>query len=214
MTGLRKTLKKLPGYNAFRRFWAYPEYLYWQVRGKPQHRIPHLLKEAIVKRYARDFGLKVLVETGTYYGDMVNATQDLFQEIYTIEIDSWLHQRAQREFARRSHIHLLLGDSKDVLSRLMPDLRQPALFWLDGHFCGGITGQGDLETPILGELECIFRHPVPGHVLLIDDAKWFNGTHDYPTLDELKRHIEQKYPGRRFELADDVIRIHHPRATA
>jgi hypothetical protein len=52
------------------------------------------------------------------------------------------------------------------------------LFWLDGHFCGGVSAHGDKGTPILEELNLILSHRVKEHVILIDDARLFNGTFD------------------------------------
>ena len=36
-------------------------------------RSPHLLKQKTVLEYARRYNLKTLIETGTYYGEMVAA---------------------------------------------------------------------------------------------------------------------------------------------
>ena len=57
------------------------------------------------------------------------------------------------------------------------------------------------------ELQAIFSHPVSGHMVLIDDARDFKGTDDYPGIDELRRFV-QDLPGRwRFEVADGIIGI-------
>jgi hypothetical protein len=186
------------------------ELLRWKLRGCPAPP-PRLVKQQIVREYARDFRLDVLVETGTYFGEMIAATESGFREIWSIEIDAWLHQRAQKVFAAKPHIHLLLGDSRDVLPQVLAKLDRPALFWLDGHFSGGITGKGSSETPILQELEAIARHRVKEHVLLIDDARDFTGKNDYPSVEQMRHYVGERFPGRAFQLENDIIRIHFPR---
>jgi hypothetical protein len=64
-----------------------------------------------------------------------------------------------------------------------------------------------LETPISNEVQAILEHRVKGHVILIDDARNFDGSHDYPDLSDLRSSVVSKYPQATFEVADDVIRI-------
>ena len=87
-------------------------------------------------------------------------------------------------------------------------MNEPCLFWLDGHYSEGITAKGQLNTPILAELNHILNHSIKDHVILIDDARCFNGLDDYPTIDELKKIIVDKKPALQFSVADDIIRIH------
>ena len=53
-----------------------------------------------------------------------------------------------------------------------------------------------------------FRHPVKNHVILIDDARLFNGTNGYPTLGEVKEAAETTRPDFSFYVEQDIIRIH------
>jgi hypothetical protein len=168
---------------------------------------PHLVKQSIVRHYARRFGLRTLVETGTYLGDMVEAMQHTFTRIYSVELDRDLHERAQARFAGREHIHLLQGDSGAVLLTVLQKLREPTLFWLDGHWSGGITAKGEKETPIVAECEAVLSHPVRGHVILIDDARCFTGENDYPTVAEM-RALCERHAAVTFEVDADVIRVH------
>jgi hypothetical protein len=70
MKAFRKFLQRTPFYGAYKALGHYPDYWYWQLRGRPI-RSPHLLKQRTVRQYADRYGLRVLVETGTYYGEMV-----------------------------------------------------------------------------------------------------------------------------------------------
>jgi hypothetical protein len=40
---------------------------------------------------------------------------------------------------------------------------------------------------------------------MIDDARMFNGTRDYPTLDELEKYIQKEQPKYKMTIDNDVI---------
>jgi hypothetical protein len=170
---------------------------------------PHLVKQRAVLDYASRFGIRVLVETGTYMGAMIDATKHHFDRIYSIELDQALHERAVRKFRRDANVTLLQGDSGSKLADVLAVLDDAALFWLDAHFSGGITSRGDLDTPIVAEVRQLLAHPLAGrHVVLIDDARLFDGTHDYPTLATLRELVASLAPSFVVEVRDDVLRLH------
>jgi hypothetical protein len=68
-----------------------------------------------VQDYGRKYSLQTLVETGTAKGKMVQASQDHFHRIISIEYDPGLHQQAKIKFANQSHIILLEGDSGELI---------------------------------------------------------------------------------------------------
>ncbi len=51
------------------------------------------------ERIRERFGLTTLVETGTYYGEMIAAVGSQFQRIYSIELDPRLADMAKTAFA-------------------------------------------------------------------------------------------------------------------
>ena len=179
----------------------------WNRKGNPIP-APDVVKQRTVKEYAKIFSVETFIETGTYLGDMVNAVMDTFNKIYSIELDKTLYEQAKKKFSRHRKISIFHGDSSKVLPVILADISGPCLFWLDGHYSGGITAKGDFNTPIIQELNCILDHTIRGHVILIDDAREFNGYNDYPTIEELKKRIFKKYPDWKFDIKDDIIRIH------
>lgn len=198
-------LRRAPFYTSLKAIGHYPDYWYWILRGKPV-RSPHLLKQRTVLAYGKQYGLRTLVETGTYYGEMVSATKSHFDQIYSIEQDPELAARATRRFAGSPHIHILQGDSQLVLPELLASLTQPALFWLDAGYYGWSGLQGNQQR--LGvELDAILRHPVRGHVILMDDAHGLNGQNGAPTVEEVAKGIESQFPGRKVEVGYDILRI-------
>ena len=205
-----ETAKNVVRRTHFYRFVEYAQqrydYHHWIKRGKAGP-APHICKQAIIRAYARTYGLRTLIETGTYLGSMINAMKGEFDEIISIELDQKLSEMARRRFAGYGHISIVRGDSAEILPKLLQDVRKPCLFWLDGHYSGGVTAKGATETPIVQELLEILRHPVDGHVVLVDDARKFNGEGDYPTLAEIRRLVDEHRPDWKVAVKEDIIQI-------
>jgi hypothetical protein len=160
----------------------------------------------VVKEFGERFSLRLLIETGTFLGDMVYAMRNQFDHIISIELGNVLYLHAVLRFIGQRHIRILHGDSTRVLVEILGWLREPALFWLDAHYSGRVTAKGNIETPIVEEVMAIVAHPIKQHVILIDDARCFNGVGDYPTLHTLRALVAR--PGFVFEVRDDIIRIY------
>ena len=141
-------------------------------------------------------------------GGTVYALKDRFKTIYSIELSDSLMEKARHRFRGYPHINILHGDSGELLPELLSDIRTQCLFWLDGHYSAGVTARASVDTPIVNELMTIFDHKIKNHVILIDDARLFNGTEDYPTIEELRELFAKKRPDYQFSVVNDVIRAH------
>jgi hypothetical protein len=205
MKSLRHLLRRTPFYGLYKAAGHYPDYWYWKLRGEPV-RSPHLLKQRTVREYAERFGLRVLVETGTYYGEMVAAMKKRFTEIYSVEYEHALAVRAQKKFSPLAHIHIVEGDSQKAIPEIIGRLKQPALFWLDAGYYGWAGLQGDKQR-LTSELEAILHDQRHRHVILMDDARGLNGQNGAPTVEQLKQRIETDFPGRKVEVKHDILRI-------
>jgi hypothetical protein len=190
---------------SIRPFTEWRVYWKWHRRGRliPA---PPIVKQRIVKGCLRRSGASTVVETGTFKGDMVDALAPIARRIVSIELDDQLYAAARRRFAGQRHIELVHGDSAALLPRILGDLDRPAFFWLDGHYTGAGSARTEIDSPILAEIEALLVHPVPGHVVLIDDAREFSGTGGYPTIDELRSMILKRQPLSQFSVADDIVR--------
>ena len=177
----------------------------WKRNGRPSPP-PHIIKQMIVRTYARQYRLPVLVETGTKFGDMLLGVENEFERIHSIELGDELVRKARARFAANPHIEIIHGDSGRELKSLLERIDRPALFWLDSHFGGGGTVRGDTETPIVAELTHILNAPDLKHVILIDDARYFGTKPDYPPLDELRALVTQRRAVD-IRVRHDVIRI-------
>jgi hypothetical protein len=166
--------------------------------------LPYRFKRGMIQRAMRELGLRALVETGTYLGDTPWYFRLRLPRIHTIEVGDVLFEEARRRFARWPNVTVHHGDSAKVLASLVPTLDSPTLFWLDGHFDGGITGRGDLDCPIFAELEAILGSMKSRWAVLIDDARSF-GHGDYPSLDVLRSFVAARRPDFSMWVENDVI---------
>jgi hypothetical protein len=168
--------------------------------------VSYVTKHSAIRKAAQKYHIKTLVETGTYLGDTMYMLYPDFDALYSIELSPIFHNRAKKRFRSMPNIHLLQGDSGKEMAKLVTKLKAPALFWLDGHYSGGITAKGDKECPVLEELDAIFRSAAD-HVIYIDDARLFNGQHDYPTIEEVKNIVAAARPNYMVKVENDCIQI-------
>jgi hypothetical protein len=169
--------------------------------------LPDLMKRSIIQKIASDHGIEVFVETGTYRGDTLWCFRSKFRKIFSIEVQPQLARLAARRFSEHAHIEIIEGDSAKKLAEIIPRIDGSALFWLDGHYSAGITGRGEEDCPIWGELASIngkLPHP---YVIIVDDARCFGVNEGYPTLGELRAYVSEKLPSHRMSVENDLIRI-------
>ncbi len=195
-----------PIYNIYRAVQEQREVRRWNTRGRPSPP-PHMIKRNTLLAYQQKHGIRVLVETGTFQGDMIYAMRNVFSRIISIELDHGLHTSAFRRFSKMKHVEVLWGNSSELLPAVLESIDEPALFWLDGHYSGPGTARGAEDTPILRELSCVLKDISRNHVVLIDDAREFTGCDGYPTIGRLAEITLRLNPGASVRIADDIIRI-------
>ena len=175
----------------------------WYLSGRPNP-VPHLVKISVINYYKEKYKINVLVETGTYLGDMVKAQLNNFSRIYSVELSLELWKKAAKRFKNDKHVRIIQGDSGKCLWELVPEINERAIFWLDGHYSAGATAKGDKDCPIIEELGAIFTTGI-NHILLIDDARLFVGVDDYPTINELTSFILSHFTKSIITIDSDII---------
>jgi hypothetical protein len=183
----------------------------WRRRGSPLPP-PDVVKQLVLLGLAKRYSLRLFVETGTSFGDMVRAMIPHFDRIWTIELGDRLYAEAQEKFRDARNVELIHGDSGRELGHLLPTLDAPALFWLDAHYSGGplrraTSARGEKDTPILEELGHLLSAVETRHVLVIDDARLFGTDPAYPTLDAVAAFVKSRSPQRRVRYDCDCIQI-------
>jgi hypothetical protein len=181
-------------------------------------------KSRMLIRYGRELATPTLVETGTYEGETVAACLPHFKRIFTIELDQSLYEAARDRFKGEPTVTVIHGDSYSELRRVASRLNEPAIFWLDAHYCAGPTAKGPHDPPLLWELRAILERG-KSDVILIDDAhhmgvepglfqRWVRRTFlkrmlpagpDYPKVEEIRQILGER--ASMFEIRDDIIRV-------
>lgn len=208
MSSLKQLLPYIP--ESLRDYYLNKKYnnqlVRWKKNGCPLP-TPHIIKQQAIFFYKKKYQVDTLIETGTYLGDMVYAQRNNFTKIYTIELSSILFKRSQKRLRKYKNIEVIHGDSGVLLSSIVQKTTNKAIFWLDGHYSGGITAIGNYESPIVLEVKSILESKIE-HIILIDDARNFNGTNDYPTITELKEIImKSRFINSSLIIENDIIKI-------
>lgn len=204
MPTLKQRLKLSPLFAPLNALYSWFVRLAWRVKGKPLPP-PHEVKQRHILSLRGKWPTDTLIETGTYRGKMVFAMRPYFSCIYSIELAPELASRAQRIFGKTPSVHIIHGDSGTELPRIVETLKNPAIFWLDGHYSGGETAQSSEHSPLRAELGCIFSSPIKGHIVAIDDAHLFNGTDGYPSPEELRDMVSEIAADYAIEFNDNMV---------
>lgn len=176
------------------------------------------IPKELVKKIVAAAKFDNFVETGTFQGGSCFWAAGYFKNVYTIEIDPETSRNTAAKPECPKNIEFLVGNSKDVLPKLVKErLRGRSFFWLDGHWCGG--GGKDEECPLMEELEAI--KDLKDAVIFIDDARCFlgpppephNATH-WPGIDTIFAKLKEYYPDNYTTIQDDVIMSAPPDVTA
>jgi hypothetical protein len=157
------------------------------------------------------FKAKVFFETGTNRAETAVWASTNFERVFTVEAYEPLYQKAVETFGNRKNIQFLEGDSRTHIKSLTSSLTEPAIFWLDAHWCGEQTfGKSD-ECPLVGELELLNASKVP-HIVLIDDARLFlapppapHEASHWPDISTICRLLTDHSSKRYVAVHDDVI---------
>lgn len=118
------------------------------------------------------FSIEVFVETGTFKGKTSVWASGVFKDVYTIENSKALFDSTSKSLTAYKNIHPLYGNSSRQLGNVLSEIKQPAIFWLDAHWCGGNTYGNDEPCPLLDELR-IIKQSGNNHIIMIDDARFF-----------------------------------------
>jgi len=163
-----------------------------KIRNRPF--IPHSLMKLHNLKFCRDVtGAQTAVEIGYYKGMTAKRLSRLFQNVVTVEIMPELHEIAKKRCRTKRNVELLLGDGSELLPSIAERVSSAVLF-LDGHFSGGETGQGDEPEPVLEELDLIANSLQSFEAIVVDDFRLFGVEDGWPTKSEVMLKIERLLP--------------------
>lgn len=163
-----------------------PEKLIWRINDYALP-APRKVKRATLLRYAlpnADW-----IETGTYLGETTRFLSRKFPKthVFTIEPAKEIYEFSAKKLRKFSNIFVYSGTSETELEKCLAASQKQVNLWLDGHYSGDVTFKGDVDSPILHELEIIARalNSKNEIVIFIDDYRLFVD-HDlncYPPFD-------------------------------
>ena len=135
------------------------------------------LSTEINKQY-RNIDFDTFIETGTHIGSTTFEIAPYFKEIHTIELSKEFYDYCVSESLKRgiNNIEFYHGSSDLVLFDIINKVKKPSIFFLDSHWSQDNTARGDIDVPLLKELEVIRKRNLPD-ILFIDDQRLF-GTHN------------------------------------
>lgn len=163
----------------------------------------------LISTIQENFKYRNFIETGTYMGATSIWASSLFEKVYTIEVNPKLSSQAAMNANGKSNIRFIHGDSATELGKVSENLEGSSLYWLDGHWCGGVEKLTH-ECPLMHELNVITIKEQD--IILIDDARFFMGIvpaphkpEEWPRIDEVISALKLKYPAHAIIIEYDII---------
>lgn len=152
----------------------------------------------------------IFVETGTHYGNTLKNVLSFFKEIHTIELSENFYNRALNIFNDYKNVKFYLGDSSELLAKIINVLNNPTIFFLDGHFSSEDTAQGKKDVPLIEELISINNSFLHESIIIIDDYRLFGTNFNENWLEITEENILNCLEGRiiSFEIKDDRFIIY------
>jgi hypothetical protein len=149
-------------------------------------RINPIAKRMLILKLSREKNIKTLVETGTYLGLSTKFFAKQFLKVISVELNPDLYNFNVKYLKSFDNLNLFLGDSSNILEDIINSDISESTFYLDAHASGGITSMGENPSPIKRELEILSNFSyLEKSIVIIDDARAFDGTNSYPHLNYL-----------------------------
>jgi len=154
------------------------------------------------------------VESGTHRGETILNMENLFENLYTIEV---VKQKFKNVKNKSKKINFILGKSDEVFKKLLPTIKENTIFFLDAHssLVGNFSKYGVKDCPLIEEIiniNNLFKNNKA--IIIIDDYRLFekkteSGDWRYITkekiLEILKPRITKVY--HRSSVFDDLDRL-------
>lgn len=112
------------------------------------------------------------IETGTLNGDTIFSLEPYFDKLYTVEFSEKYYNNTKNKY-NGNKINFILGDSSIVFENLLPNITDKCIFFLDGHWSGGDTGQSTKDCPLDEEITHINNLFTNDAIIIVDDFRLF-----------------------------------------
>lgn len=155
---------------------------------------PQCVKHSIMKRHS--LSEATWVETGTHLGESSAVLSNFAKRVVTLEPSYYYFEKSSRFLSHFSNVEVVNKSSEDFFEKLLSGLSGNVCFWLDGHYSGGETFKGKMDTPLFLELNAIrkFRKRFQNIVVLIDDFRLsYYQPSVYPSANALVRWVKSMH---------------------
>lgn len=120
----------------------------------------------------------IFIETGSHLGDSIQIALDSgYDKVLSIECKKEYYEHCLRRFDKNDKVYLFYGDSSKDLSKMLENIDEPAIIFLDAHYMWNDPNQileehpGKGKIPLIDELKQIKKHKLNNHIILIDDIE-------------------------------------------
>ena len=124
------------------------------------------------------------IETGTYLAETTLELAKLNKknQIYSIEPAKEIYEFVKSKYSNISNLNLLNGTSEELFESTLLKAGTEVNLWLDGHYSGDVTYKGEVDSPIIHELNFLAKHLAKFKRinLFIDDFRLFGNSVGYP----------------------------------
>jgi len=134
--------------------------------------MPSLNIDFLTKLYDDFRMFTCFIETGTNVGNTIFAMEPFFNQLYTIEFSEKYYNQTKNRYLG-DKINFILGDSSIVFQKLLPEIKEKCIFFLDGHWSGEDTGKSDKDCPLYEEISAINELFKEEAIIIIDDFRLF-----------------------------------------
>ncbi len=165
------------------------QFLVWQNNYNFEEPFPQFVKEKVFNKY--NLENSIWIETGTYLGTSTSYLSKISKFVHTIEPSKKYYNISKENLKNIENISIYNGASEEILPDILNSINdeENVCFWLDGHFSGGDTFKGSVDTPILHELKTIANSikKFNNITILIDDFRLFSegGNEEYPSKEQI-----------------------------
>jgi len=113
---------------------------------------------------------RVYIETGTYNGDNLSRRLNSYDKLYSIEINPEFQANNIQKYESIDKVNLFVGDSATILPRLLNDISEPCVIYLDAHYSGKKFSFEIPPMPLIHEIESISEFKF-NSITVIDDIR-------------------------------------------
>lgn len=172
---------------------------------------PAIAKRRHLLNTLKSRGHRIFVEAGTYKGETTAFLIPHTDQVFSVELHDELYAAAQQRFADHPNVTVIHGDSLVEIPKIVANCSTPPLVYLDGHFSGPGTAEGQEMEPAESTLRRLADVTPAGSTIVIDDLRLFgSGLAGFPQLDAITAAARSTFPTAVIRAGLDSIVVEIP----